>query len=68
MAEDLTERISVASNTDYKQMPNYKNYEVYVSKRPVSSKFGYIAYTMVGREEIKAPGKTPKVEQPVKKD
>lgn len=55
----IAERISVASNTDYKQMPNYKNYEVYVSKRPVSSKFGYIAYTMVGREEIKAPGKTP---------
>ena len=53
---DIGEGLSVASSKDYQQVPSYKNYNIYVSKKPFGNTGRHIAYSQIGRDEIKDNG------------
>lgn len=53
----VNEVVSVAGLNTYQEMPSYKNYKIFVSKRPYNQAGNFLAYSEIGRTEIKAAGK-----------
>jgi hypothetical protein len=55
--QQVAEVVSVAGLNTYQEMPPYKNYKIFVSKRPYNQAGNFLAYSEIGRTEIKAAGK-----------